>query len=154
MLQKGDRAPDIELQDQDGVSVRLSELWKESVLVLFFYPKDRTFGCTKEACAFRDSYEDFRDDGAEVVGVSSDGAGSHQRFRKAHSLPFRLLSDEHEEARKAFGLGKSLGIMPARVTFVIDQEGKVCSTLNSQFQFRKHFRIALRTVRELKGQGR
>lgn len=153
MLRKGDTAPDIELPDQDGEPTLLSSLWKEGVLVLFFYPQDHTLGCTKEACAFRDSYEDFREAGAEVVGISSDEPGSHRRFQEEHALPFRLLTDEGEKARKAFGVGKSMGLMPARVTFVIDQEGKVRALLNSQFQFRKHFRMALRTVRELKGQG-
>ncbi len=153
MLRKGDHAPDISLTDESGEWVVLSELWESSMLVLFFYPKDHTLGCAQEACAFRDGYTELREAGAEVIGVSADDASSHRRFRKEHSLPYRLLSDDKGEARKAFGVGKSMGVLPARVTFVIDREGKVRSVLNSQFQFRKHFRRALRTVQELKAQG-
>ncbi|MFB6258679.1 MAG: peroxiredoxin [Flavobacteriales bacterium] len=152
-LQKGDPAPDLTLLDQDGKEVTLSRFWEQGPLVLFFYPQDHSLGCTKEACSFRDGYEDFREAGAEVLGISSDDASSHRRFQEEHELPFRLLSDLEGRARKAFGIGKTLGVLPWRVSFVIDPQGTVRSVFNSQFQFRSHSKKALQAVRKASGQG-
>lgn len=152
-LQRGSEAPDLTLPDQDGGYVALSSYWKDGPLVLFFYPQDHTLGCTQEACAFRDGYGELKEAGAEVLGISSDGAASHRRFREEHNLPFRLLSDEDGKARKAFGVGKTLGLLPERVTFVIGTDGRVLEIFNSQLQFRQHFRKALKAVRGEASQG-
>src|SRR5690606_35559449 len=120
MLAPGQTVPDVSLVDADGNTVRLRDLLGEKVLVLYFYPKDDTPGCTAQACGFRDAYEDFVDAGAQVVGVSHDGPASHQAFAQKHRLPFRLLSDPDGSARRAFGVKKTLGLLPGRATFVID----------------------------------
>lgn len=145
--QRGNEAPDLTLPDQDGKSVTLSSYWKEGPLVLFFYPQDHSLGCTKEACSFRDGYGELKEAGAAVVGISADDAASHRRFREEHRLPFPLLSDEEGKARKAFGVGKTLGLLPERVTFVIGTDGRILEVFNSQLQFRQHFRKALKAVR-------
>jgi peroxiredoxin Q/BCP len=108
-------------------------------VVLFFYPADATPGCTKEACAFRDSYSDFLAAGAVVLGVSSDDAESHAAFREANNLPFPLLVDEDDAVREAYGIGKDLfGLIKGRQTFVIDSEGTVALSFNNQFDFEGH----------------
>jgi len=120
-VQAGDKAPDFTLPSQAGEQVRLSDRLGERVVVLYFYPKDETPGCTREACAFRDSYEVFTDAGAEVIGVSSDSAESHAAFAGHHKLPFTLLSDEGGRVRKSYGVPATLGLLPGRVTYVIDR---------------------------------
>ena len=145
----GDPAPDFALADQSGNTVRLSKFRGKSCVVLFFYPKDETPGCTAEACAFRDSYEVFRDAGAEVIGISSDPVDSHRQFASHHNLPFRLLSDEGGNVRKTYGVSSTLGIFPGRVTYVIDGEGVVRHIFSSQFRPSKHIEEALAVLREL-----
>lgn len=115
--------------------------------MLFFYPKDNTAGCTAEVCSFRDAYEDFVEAGAEVAGVSSDDGASHEGFAAKHKLPFRLLTDTDEIARKAFGIPKTLGLFPGRATFVIDPGGTVLHAFNSQFAPLKHVSEAMTTLR-------
>ena len=148
-LQVGDTAPDFSLPSQTGQPVSLADYRGKSAVVLFFYPKDGTAICTKEACSFRDSYEDFVQAGAAVIGVSSDSADSHQAFASGHRLPFVLLSDAAGSLRKAFGVPKTLGIMPGRVTYVIDKEGVVRHVFNSQFAADRHVAEALAVVRQL-----
>ncbi|CAG0972071.1 cytosolic tryparedoxin peroxidase, trypanosomatid typical 2-Cys peroxiredoxin [Myxococcaceae bacterium] len=143
----GDRAPDFELADAAGRPFRLSALRGRKAVVLYFYPKDDTPGCTKEACSFRDHYQDFVDAGAEVVGVSSDDGASHERFSKKYDLPFTLLSDEAGAVRKLYGVPATLGLLPGRVTFVIDREGVVRHVFNSQLAATRHVEEALRTLR-------
>ena len=145
----GDRAPDFELPSQSGDTVRLRDLIGEKALVLFFYPKDDSPGCTAQACSFRDGYEDFAEAGAEVVGVSSDSAESHGRFAAKNSLPFVLLSDRGGEVRKLYGVRATLGILPGRVTYVIDKEGVVRHVFSSQFGATRHVEEALGVVRGL-----
>jgi peroxiredoxin Q/BCP len=116
---------------------------------LYFYPKDETPGCTKEACAFRDSYEVFTDAGAEVIGVSSDSVESHAGFAGHHKLPFTLLSDEGGRVRKSYGVPATLGLLPGRVTYVIGRDGVVRHVLSSQVQIGRHIDSALAVVREL-----
>jgi peroxiredoxin Q/BCP len=129
-LKVGDRAPDIELPDESGDTVRLKEL-KGKQVVLYFYPKDDTPGCTKEACSFRDSESAVKKTGAVVLGVSMDGQLSHQRFVDKFKLPFRLLSDEDAKVAKAYGAYKLKNMYGRtywgieRSTFVIDQAGKL-----------------------------
>ena len=143
----GDRAPDFELSDAAGRRVKLSAFRGQKAVVLYFYPKDDTPGCTKEACSFRDHYEDFVGAGAEVIGVSSDDGASHQRFAKKHALPFTLLSDAGGAVRKLYGVPATLGLLPGRVTFVIDREGVVRHVFNSQLAATQHVDEALRILR-------
>ena len=148
-IKAGDKAPDFTLSSQSGEPVRLSDRVGERVVVLYFYPKDETPGCTKEACAFRDSYEVFTDAGAEVIGVSSDSVQSHAGFAGHHKLPFTLLSDQGGQVRKSYGVPATLGLLPGRVTYVIDRDGVVRHVLNSQVQIGRHIDSALAVVREL-----
>lgn len=148
-VQVGDHAPDFALTSQSGQQVSLAGLRGSKAVVLFFYPKDGTAVCTKEACSFRDAYEDFVQVGAVVIGVSSDSAESHQAFASGHRLPFVLLADTDGSVRKAFGVPKTLGIMPGRVTYVIGQEGIVRHVFNSQFAADRHVAEALAVVRQL-----
>jgi len=145
----GDEAPDFVLPDRTGKMVRLSEFRGRKAVVLYFYPKDDTPGCTKESCAFRDSYQDFQDAGAEVIGVSSDSAESHGRFAAKHRLPFTLLADQGGQVRKRYGVPATLGLLPGRVTFVIDRAGIVGHVFNSQFQATQHVSEALEALRAL-----
>ena len=147
-LQSGDRAPLIALQDQNGVERRSDQLAGKS-LVLFFYPKDDTPGCTMEACAFRDSYADLQALGAEVWGVSGDNAGSHQRFASRHNLPYPLLVDQNNQLRRAFGVPGVLGLLPGRVTYVIDGEGVVHHVFNNLLDGPAHRREALECLKRL-----
>ncbi|WP_117215395.1 peroxiredoxin [Allorhizocola rhizosphaerae] len=145
----GDPAPDFELPSHSGQTVRLGDFRGKSAVVLFFYPKDNTRGCTAEVCAFRDSYEVFAEAGAEVVGVSSDSVGSHERFAGQHNLQFHLLSDAGGRVRRAYGVASTLGFIPGRVTFVIDREGVVRHEFNSMTNVGGHIDGALKVVREL-----
>jgi len=121
----GDVAPDFTLPDQRGKPVQLRDLLGQKSVVLYFYPKDATPGCTLEARAFRDSYEAFTAQGAEVIGVSSDSVSSHQRFAARQELPFLLLSDRGGAVRELYGVEETLGLVPGRVTYVIDRAGVV-----------------------------
>ena len=147
-LEAGDRAPLINLVDQHGVQRRSDQL-EGRALVLFFYPKDDTPGCTAEACAFRDSYADLQALGAEVWGVSGDDAGSHRRFASRHNLPFPLLVDSGNQLRRAFQVPSVLGLLPGRVTFVIDAEGVVRHVFNNLLDGAAHRREALEVLRHL-----
>ncbi|HEX3346179.1 MAG TPA: peroxiredoxin [Polyangiaceae bacterium] len=149
-LHVGDPAPDFTLPSSSGGKpVTLSQLHAEKAVVLFFYPKDDTPGCTVEACTFRDSYEAFVDAGAEVVGVSSDSVDSHDRFAEKHKLPMTLLSDPGGKVRALFGVKSTLGLMPGRATFVIDRKGIVRHVFVSQLRAAAHVGEALSVVREL-----
>ena len=145
----GDPAPDFTLASQSGAQVSLADYRGRQTVVLFFYPKDGTAVCTKEACSFRDAYEDFVQAGAAVIGVSSDSPESHQTFAGRHQLPFTLLADTDGSLRKSFGVPKTLGIMPGRVTYVIDKEGIVRHIFSSQFTADRHVSEALTVVRQL-----
>ncbi|HET7295656.1 MAG TPA: peroxiredoxin [Gemmatimonadales bacterium] len=148
-VEVGDAAPDFTLPDQTGTPVRLRDLVGRKTLVLYFYPKDETPGCTIEARAFRDSYDAFTTAGAEVVGVSSDSVASHRRFAQHHDLPFLLLSDRGGVVRELYGVEQTLGILPGRVTFVIDTAGIVRHIYSSQLRVIRHSRESLEAVRGL-----
>ena len=148
-VQVGDVAPDFTLSDQKGKAVSLKDFVGKSALVLYFYPKDNSPICTTEACSFRDSYEVFKDAGAEVIGVSSDSAASHEQFAKQHRLPFTLLSDENGVVRKRYGVSATFGLVPGRVTYVIDKQGIVRNIFSSQFTPEKHISEALKTIQGL-----
>ena len=151
-IKPGDKAPDFTLPSQSGEPVRLYDRLESKVVVLYFYPKDETSGCTAEACAFRDSYEVFADAGAEVIGVSSDSVGRHSSFAGHHNLPFTLLSDEGSRVRKLFGVPPKLGLIPGRVTYVIDRTGTVRNSFNSMTNIGQHVDQALKMVQRLQGE--
>jgi peroxiredoxin Q/BCP len=145
-VETGSIAPDITLPDQDGNPVTLSAL-RGRWVVVYFYPADDTPGCTAESCSFRDSHEEFVEAGATVIGISSDSVESHKRFATKHRLPFTLLADVDGTARKAFGVGRTLGLLPGRVTFVIDPQGVVRMSFSSQFRPTRHIDEALAVIR-------
>jgi len=147
----GDQAPLVALVDQQGVERRSDQL-EGRWLVLFFYPKDDTPGCTAEACAFRDGYSDFQALGAEVWGVSGDDAGSHQRFAQRHQLPYPLLVDRSNTLRRAFGVPGVLGLLPGRVTYLIDPQGVVRHSFNNLLDGAAHRTEALVALQRLQAQ--
>ena len=151
-VQVGDKAPDFTLVSQSGEQVRLSDRLADRVVVLYFYPKDETRGCTAEACAFRDSHEVFAEAGAEVIGVSSDSAGKHAAFADHHGLPFTLLSDEGGRVRKSYGVPAVLGLIPGRVTYVIDRTGTVRHVFKSMTNIGQHVNDALDMVKKLQAE--
>jgi thioredoxin-dependent peroxiredoxin len=146
LLSRGARIPEVTLVDADGTKVALPSLI-DRPMVLYFYPKDDTPGCSSEACRFRDEYEAFLAAGADVIGVSSDDGRSHARFRQKYNLPFRLMSDPDGSVRKAFGIPNTLGILPGRATFVINRDGKILYSFNSQFLPQRHVSNALAALR-------
>jgi peroxiredoxin Q/BCP len=145
----GDEAPDFTLRTESGEPIRLGEFRGKKAVVLFFYPKDNSPGCTKEACAFRDNFTAFKEAGAEVLGVSSDSEESHSIFSLSLGLPYRLLSDPGGKVRELYGVQSSLGLIPGRVTFVIDKTGVVRLVFSSQLNAEKHADEALRILRDL-----
>jgi len=145
----GDKAPLFSLPTQTGTTMNLEDLLGKSTIVLYFYPKDNTSGCTAEACSFRDSYEVFKKAGAEVIGVSSDSEETHQQFASKHHLPFLLLSDKKGALRKLYGVSATLGILPGRVTYVIDKDGVVRHVFSDQLNATKHINEALKVVQEI-----
>ena len=151
-VQVGDKAPDFTLPAQSGEPVRLADRLGNRVVVLYFYPKDDTRGCTAEACAFRDSHEVFTAAGAEVIGVSSDSVGRHAAFAGKHHLPFTLLSDQGGRVRKSYGVPATLGLLPGRVTYVIDRHGTVRLVFNSMTNIDQHVKDALEVVRQLQAE--
>ena len=151
-VQVGDKAPDFTLPSQSGEQVRLYDRLGERVVVLYFYPKDDTPGCTAEACAFRDSHEVFTDAGAEVIGVSSDSADRHAAFAGRHNLPFTLLSDRGGRVRKSYGVPTLLGVVPGRVTYVIDREGTIRQVFNSMTNIGQHVGDAAGMVKRLQAE--
>src|SRR5215217_1787775 len=115
----GSKAPNFTLPSQSGGLVSFRDSLGEKPVVLFFYPKDDTPGCTKEACTFRDEYEQFSELDTEVIGISSDSVDSHKSFAKKHNLPFTLLSDKGEKVRRLYNVPNTFGLFPGRVTYVI-----------------------------------
>jgi peroxiredoxin Q/BCP len=149
MVQIGERAPDFELPDGGGKTVRLSEFQGKKNVVLFFYPKDDSPGCTVEACTFRDRYQDFADAGAELIGISSDSVESHAHFAGKHQLPMTLLSDSRGEVRKRYGIKATLGLLPGRATFIVDKSGVVRHVFESQVRVKKHVQESLDVLKRL-----
>ena len=137
-LEEGEKAPDFELMTHDGRKFRLYEELKSGPIVLYFYPKDFTPGCTTEACEFRDRYDTFVKNGYRVFGVSSDPPEVHMRFAEQYRLPFTLLSDTEGKVRKLFGVKPTFGLFPGRTTFVIKQDGTIAGKFSSQFRPADH----------------
>jgi peroxiredoxin Q/BCP len=148
-IKVGDTAPDFNLPDQNGNTVSLRDFHGKQAVVLYFYPKDDTPGCTVESCAFRDQYEVFKEVGAEVIGVSGDSSESHQKFATKHNLPFTLLSDKGDQVRKLYGATTAFGFIPGRVTYVIDQQGVVQHVFDSMLNFKGHVEETLKTLQQL-----
>ncbi|MDB9515062.1 peroxiredoxin [Kamptonema animale CS-326] len=146
----GETAPDFTLPSQTGSPVSLKDFRGKKSVVVYFYPKDDTPGCTAEACAFRDSYEVFSDAGAEVIGISEDSQQSHQQFAIKHNLPFTLLSDAGNKVRQLYGVPATLWVLPGRVTYVIDQQGVVQHIFDSMLNFKAHVEEALKTLQAIK----
>lgn len=138
-LTLGDKVPYFEAYNAQGELVKSTSYIGKQVVVLYFYPKDDTPGCTQQACTFRDYYADYQAVGAAVIGVSSDDAASHQRFQSKYQLPFELLADPNQVIRKLFGVPANLlGLLPGRVTYVIDTTGTIIGLYNSQFPGKHH----------------
>ncbi|EQB65852.1 MAG: hypothetical protein AMDU3_IPLC00001G0018 [Thermoplasmatales archaeon I-plasma] len=144
-LRVGDKAPDFTGISDSGEKITLSEKLKEGPVVLYFYPKDETPGCVAEACAFRDRWEDVRKLGATILGVSSDSAESHKKFKANRNLQFTLIADEDKQIRKAYGATGTL--IPPRITFVIDKQGTIREVYNSQLNASNHVEVALKSLK-------
>ena len=154
-VEAGEIAPNFTLPSQSGEKVSLKDFVGKTAVVLYFYPKDETPGCTKEACAFRADHEQFRKLQAEVIGVSSDPVESHQQFAEKYNLPFILLSDEGGEVRKLYGVANTLlGLLPGRVTYVIDKEGVVRQVFSSHLNVIRHVEEALKTLSSIASEPR
>ena len=148
-LKIGDTAPSFELNNQDNQLVAVGELIGKVPMVIYFYPKNFTPGCTAQACSFRDQYQDFTDAGAKVFGISADSVESHKRFRTKHNLPFDTLSDANNKVRKKYGVkNELLGLLPGRETFVIDTSGIIKMRFNSMMAA-KHIPKALSVIKGL-----
>tara|TARA_R110002072_G_scaffold41085_2_gene115765 strand:+ start:2238 stop:2693 length:456 start_codon:yes stop_codon:yes gene_type:complete len=144
----GDTIPDFKLTDQNGNEFDIKSVKGKKKLVIYFYPKNFTPGCTKEACSFRDSYEDFEALGATVIGISADSKKSHERFSNKYNLPFTLLSDENGKVKRKFGVKNDLfGLLPGRETYVVGQNGNVLYVFNSMNAIR-HIKKALDVLKE------
>lgn len=148
----GSSAPDFTLPSNQGKDISLHSYKGKSVVVLYFYPKDNTAVCTKEACLFRDSYESFAENGATVLGISSDSTSSHESFAKSQKLPFYLLSDTDGAVRKLYQVKSTFGLMPGRVTYVIDKEGVIRHEFDSPLDASGHVAESLAWVKKLSTQ--
>lgn len=146
-LQVGDKIPHFTLNDQDGNPFDISDHLGKNHLVIFFYPKDNTPGCTMEVCSFRDSYEEFTERGALVIGISGDSEQSHRKFASKYRLPFTLLADRQNKVRKLFKVeGTMFNLLPGRETFVVDKTGKIVLAYNS-INAASHMRKALNALK-------
>jgi peroxiredoxin Q/BCP len=147
----GSVVPQFTLPDQDGNLFSVNSVIGKKTLVIYFYPKDDSPGCTKEACSFRDSFEVFNEADAMIIGISGQSVESHKKFAEKYRLSFTLLSDEGDKVRKLFGVPVNfLGLVPGRVTYIVDKSGKVIYIFDSQVQATKHVDEALRILKELK----
>jgi len=144
----GDKAPDFSLLDERGLPVSLKDYLGSKVVVLYFYPKDFTSGCTAEACSFRDNYKPYQDKGAIVIGVSVDSVESHSKFSEKYNLPFPILSDSSKEVARAYGVLGIGGFLAKRVTFIINKEGKI-THIFPKVNVKQHNEEILKTLEEL-----
>ena len=148
-LKVGDTIPNFTAKDTNGSDFDIATIVGHKPLVIYFYPKDNTPGCTAQACSFRDQYEDFKDLGAEVIGISSDSVSSHQQFTRQFKLPFILLSDSDKKIRKLFGVPTGMfGLIPGRVTYVTDKNGVIQMIFDSMLAT-KHIPKALEAIKKL-----
>jgi peroxiredoxin Q/BCP len=150
-IEKGSKVPSFTLKDQNGKSFDIQSVLGKKNLVIYFYPKDDSPGCTKEACAFRDQFEVFNEANAMIIGISGQSVESHKKFAEKYHLSFTLLSDEGNKVRKLFGVPTDLfGAIPGRVTYIADKSGTVVYVFDSQSQATKHVDEALRILKEMK----
>lgn len=146
----GSKLPSFSLKNQNSEQFYIADYIGKKNLVIYFYPKDDTPGCTAEACSFRDEYEDFKLLDAEVIGISADSPESHKNFATKHNLSFTLLSDNENKLRKLFGVPTNLfGLLPGRVTYIVDKNGVVIHIFNSQLNAKKHVSEAKKIINEL-----
>jgi peroxiredoxin Q/BCP len=148
MVDVGDTAPRFRLPSRNGSYVSLDDFQGKKV-VLYFYPKDGTRGCTREACSFRDSYQAFKQLGAEIIGISHDSVNAHKKFAEDEQLPFPLLSDSEGSTRRDYGVKSTLGVIPGRTTFVIDKQGVIRHVYSSQIHPERHVKEALNALKSL-----
>jgi peroxiredoxin Q/BCP len=146
VVKVGDKAPDFTLPSQMGDNVTLSEFFGKKNIVLYFYPKDETTGCIKEACSFRDAYQELTNLDAQVLGVSGQTVESHKSFASHYGLPFLLLADVDNKIRELYDVPKTMGLLPGRVTYIIDKQGVVRHIFNSQTQAGRHAQEAKNTL--------
>jgi thioredoxin-dependent peroxiredoxin len=150
-IKVGDKIPEFSLPDQEGNEFDIKNVLGTKKLVIYFYPKDDSPGCTREACYFRDLYEVFKEADAEIIGISGQSEESHKKFALKYKLSFTLLSDKGNNIRKLFGVPTNLfGLLPGRVTYVADRKGKVVYIFNSQVEAERHVDEALKILKELK----
>lgn len=147
-LKIGDKIPSFTAKDTNGNLFESQDYIGKQPLVIYFYPKDNTPGCTTQACSFRDNYQDFKDLGAEVIGISSDSVRSHIQFKSKFNLPFILLSDNDKKIRKLFGVQNNLLVIPGRETFVTDKNGTILLIFNSM-SAEIHIEKALEILKKL-----
>lgn len=146
-LEIGDKLPEFSLKDQNGTPFFSNSL-KGKATVIYFYPKNFTPGCTKEACSFRDAFEAYTDLGVTVIGISGDSEASHQKFAARYHLPFTLLADEKKQARRLFGVKNALlGMLPGRETFVFNEEGILTFKFNA-LGADDHIKLSLRHLKK------
>ena len=144
----GSLVPEFSLPDQNGNTYHLSSVLGKKNIVIYFYPKDDSPGCTKEACKFRDQYEIFKEIDAEIIGMSSDDVASHKHFAEKYHLPYTLLSDNNNEVRQLFGVPSNLlGLLPGRVTYVVNKQGMVIHIFNSQIDAGKHIEESIKALK-------
>lgn len=146
-IKVGGKAPLFESTADDGSKFSLGDLIGTTNIVLYFYPKDFTMGCTKEACSFRDNWDRISSLGAKIIGVSSDSVETHSKFKKEHSLQFTLVSDQKKEIRKMYGVDSKF--LAPRTTFVIDKSGTIRNVFNSQLNIQRHTQEALSTLENI-----
>jgi peroxiredoxin Q/BCP len=149
VIKVGEPAPDFRLPALRGGEVALSDFRGKKNVVLFFYPRDESPGCTVEACTFRDAYEDFVEAGAEVIGISSDSVDAHASFAARHKLPMQLVSDAGGKVRGDYGVKSTLGMIPGRETFIIDKQGIVRHVFRSQIRVKNHVAESLAVLQTL-----
>jgi peroxiredoxin Q/BCP len=152
MLKEGTVAPDIEAPGDGGGTIRLADYRGKKNVVLYFYPKDFTPGCTREACSFRDNYAEVEKYDAVIVGVSADSVDSHDRFRDRHNLPFPLVSDPDKAIVRAYDADGLLGLTTARVTYVIDKEGVIRRAFRHDLMISRHLTDVLDALQQIEPQ--
>ncbi|MEM3972262.1 MAG: peroxiredoxin [Saccharolobus sp.] len=152
MLKVGDKAPIFDAVADNGERISLADFIGKHNIVLYFYPKDDTPGCTREACSFRDNWNILKDYDVVVIGVSSDDINSHKKFKEKYNLPFILVSDPDKKIRELYG-AKGF-ILPSRITFVIDKNGIIRHIYNSQFNPANHVNEALKALKLIKNEGK
>ena len=149
MLSVGEKAPDFTANDQNDNAFNLYSFTKKGPVVLVFYPKDNSAGCSMQCSSFRDNYDGFTTVAATIVGISSGSKEERRNFIKKYNLPFNLLFDEEKKIAKLFKLSDTFGLIPPRATFVIDSNRIIKMAYSSQVNLFKHVELSLKTVKEL-----